>query len=398
MSLKNRKIIVGITGGIAAYKTPGLIRLLKKDGAEVQAVMTDAATKFITELTIETVSQRPVAREMFPKTRYVATHHIDLAEWADIFVVAPATANFVGKIASGICDDLLTTVICATKSPVMISPSMNSNMYLNPITQNNLKKLKSLGYIILDPNVGEMACETYGPGRMPEPHEIHQFVRQFFEKKKSLSKKKVLVTAGPCREPIDPVRFISNRSSGKMGFALALAAHNAGAEVTLISGPTSLAPEPGIELINVETTEQMHKAVQREFKKSHILIMAAAPADFKAGKIAGEKIKKAQRKSLSLSLSTTIDILEGLKKTKKKGQVVVGFALETDNALKNARAKLKSKDLDLIIVNSLKDGAPFDSDSNKVTLVGRTGRAESLPQMSKRELAEIIVTKISKLK
>ncbi len=396
MSIKDKKIIVGLTGGIAAYKTPSLIRLLKKDGADVRAIMTEGATKFITRLTIETVSQNPVALEMFPEDRFAGTHHIDLAEWPDLFVIAPATANFIGKVASGICDDLLTTVICATKKTVIIAPAMNTNMYLNPITQKNIEYLKSLGYRFINPGEGELACNTVGWGRMAEPEEIHQQILSFFQKKKSLNKKMVLVTAGPCREAIDPVRFISNRSSGRMGYALAGAAFEAGAAVTLVSGPTDMVAEPGIDLVKVESTEEMYLAVTAHFADCDILIMAAAPADFKMEKSADHKIKKGG--TLSLKLAPTIDILNSLKKNRKKNQKVIGFALETENGIKNARAKLKEKGLDLIVLNTLENGAPFDSDSNKVTLINKTGQIESLPEMSKLELARRLIEKIAGIK
>lgn len=397
MSLKEKKIIVGISGGIAAYKTAFLIRLLKKEGADIRAIMTRNATWFITRLTIETLCQHPVAVEMFPEEQYVATHHIDLASWPDLFVVAPATANFIGKVASGISDDMLTTVVCAAQAPVMIAPSMNSQMYLNPITQQNIEKLRAVGYIFIDPNVGEMACETTGPGRMAEPEEIVQFIKKHFEKKKLLKNKRVLITAGPCREPIDPVRFISNRSSGKMGYALAAAAYEAGAEVTLVSGPVDMQPAVPVKLIAVETTEQMYRAVGKEFKKTDILIMAAAPADFTPKKIASQKIKKEAQGSFKLELSSTIDILKAVKEDKKKSQKIIGFALETENGIENATAKLKKKELDLVVLNSLEDAVPFESDKNKVTLIDKKGRTESLPTMPKMELARVLIEHISRL-
>lgn len=398
MSLKDKKIIVGISGGIAAYKTAFLIRLLKKEGADVRAIMTRNATQFITRLTIETLCQNPVAVEMFPAEQYVATHHIDLASWPDLFVIAPATANFIGKVASGVSDDMLTTVICAAQAPVMIAPSMNSQMYLNPITQQNIDKLRGAGYIFIDPNVGEMACETYGPGRMAEPEEILQFIKKHLEKKKLLKNKKVLITAGPCREPVDPVRFISNRSSGRMGYALAAAAYEAGAEVTLVSGPVSMQPSVPVKLINIETTEQMYRAVEKEFKKADILIMAAAPADFTPKKTASRKIKKEGRERFKLELSSTIDILKAVKKDEKKGKKVVGFALETENGIENAKAKLKNKGLDLIILNSMEDGVPFESEQNKVTLIDKKGHIQSVPAMPKTELARVLIEQISRLK
>jgi phosphopantothenoylcysteine decarboxylase / phosphopantothenate---cysteine ligase len=396
--LKNKKIVVGLTGGIAAYKIPPLIRLLKKEGAEVRCIMTEASTKFITELTIETLSHNPVAREMFPRDRFVGTHHIDIALWADLFIVAPATANFLGKIASGICDDMLTTVICAAGAPVMIAPAMNSNMYLNPITQKNIVFLKSSGYRFIDPGVGELACETSGPGRMAEPEEILVAIKKFFEKKKLLTKKKVVVTAGPCREPLDPVRYISNRSSGKMGYAIAEAAAEAGAEVTLVSGPTNLTVDGDIKLIKVETTEEMASAVTKEYKNCHYLIMAAAPSDFKPSHPADQKIKKTEKKSLLVEFDSTIDILKSIKKLKKKSQRVIGFALETENGLQNARKKLKEKALDLIVLNRFGESTPFDSDSNEVELIDKNGRAVRLPRMNKTELARLLIEKIAGLK
>jgi len=398
MSLKGKQIVVGISGGIAAYKTASLIRLLKKAGADVRAIMTRNATKFITELTIETLCQHPVAVEMFPEGSYVATHHIDLAEWPDLFVVAPATANFIGKLASGVSDDMLTTVICAAQSPVMIAPSMNSQMYLNKITQGNIEKLRSAGYIFIDPNIGEMACETYGPGRLAEPEEILQFIEKHFQKKKLLKNKKVLITAGPCREPIDPVRYISNRSSGKMGYALAAAAFEAGAEVTLVSGPVDIKPDVPVKVIPVETTAQMYGAVSKEFRKTQFLIMAAAPADFKAKEAESQKIKKAGRKSLKLELNSTIDILKSVAKDRKKSQKIVGFALETEKGVENAKAKLKNKGLDLIVLNSLEDVAPFESDDNKVTLIDKKGKIESLEAMPKTDLARLLIERISRLR
>lgn len=408
MSLKNKKIIVGLTGGIAAYKTVYLIRLLKQAGAEVRTIMTSASTKFITPLTIETVSQNPVACEMFPD-RYVSTHHIDLAEWADLFVIAPATANCIGKIASGICDDLLSTVLSAALAPIMLAPAMNTQMYLNPITQKNIEYLKSLDYIFIGPGEGELACETSGVGRMSEPDEIFSEIESFFRKKKLkkpnslnllLKNKKVIVTAGPCREALDPVRYISNRSSGKMGYALAEAAFEAGAEVILVSGPVNLEIDGNINLLNIETTEQMYKAVKKHFKNTDYLIMAAAPADFKAKKVSKTKIKKENsNKSVQpIELSPTIDILSSLAKIKKPNQKLIGFALETENGVKNAKAKLKAKKLDLIVLNSIKQETPFDSDSNKVIIINKQGRQFPLPRMSKKELAAELIQRIAKVK
>jgi len=398
MLLKNKKITVGITGGIAAYKIPPLIRLLIKSGAQVRAVMTENATKFITPLTIETLCRYPVARQMFPPDRFVGTHHIDWADWPDLIVIAPATANTMAKLAAGFCDDMLTTVICATKAPIMIAPSMNPNMYENPVTRKNMAFLKSLGYGFIEPGVGEMACESYGPGRMAEPEEIFEIVKKHFEKKKPLKNKKVIVTAGPCREPLDPVRFISNRSSGKMGYALARAAHEAGGEVILVSGPTALPELNGIELERVNTTEEMYQAVKNDFPSCDILIMAAAPGDFRAGKAAPQKIKKGGRETFVVELFPAIDILKALTAKRNRKQKIIGFSLETENGLANAKEKLKDKKLDLIVLNCIDDISPFESDENRVSVIDKKGRVESLPVMSKHKLAQIIIEKIISLR
>jgi len=396
MSLNDFKITVGLTGGIAAYKTPLLIRLLKKDEADVRTIMTRHAEKFTTALTIETVSQNPVPIDMFPTDRFVGTHHIDMAAWPDLFVIAPATANFIGKVASGICDDLLTTVICATQKPVMICPAMNTNMYLNPITQSNIEKLKTLGYHFVSPGEGDLACETVGTGRMAEPEDIFRLITAFLQKKKLLNKKKVLVTAGPCREHLDPVRYLSNESSGRMGYALAETARDMGAEVTLVSGPTALAPPGGVTLVPIESTEQMFTAVKKAFPNADILIMAAAPADYTPAEPAKQKIKKGDA-VLSFALRPTVDILQSLKKTKKTKQRVVGFALETENGLANADAKLKAKGLDMIVLNSLENTHPFGGDTNRATLLFNQREPVELPTMTKRALAEHILEHISRM-
>jgi phosphopantothenoylcysteine decarboxylase/phosphopantothenate--cysteine ligase len=393
MSFKDKKIIVGITGGIAAYKIPSLVRLFKKESAEVRVVMTANASKFVTTLTLETLSQNPVAVEMFPDNRFVGTHHIDLAEWPDFLVIAPATANFIAKIHSGICDDLLSTVICATRKPIFIAPAMNDNMYLNPITQRNIKHLASLGYRFIEPNEGELACNSLGKGRMAEPEEIFASIIQYLQKKKSLSGKRVLVTAGPCREALDPVRFISNRSSGKMGHALAKAAYERGAEVVLISGPSSLSAEPGIAVKKVETTMEMFQAAKKEFSRCDIIIMAAAPADFTVSNPFGKKIKKG-KSSITIELTPTIDILQELKGLKKKNQKVIGFALETENGAANAKKKMIAKGLDLIALNMIGKNMPFESDRNRLTLIYRNGKLERLPSMDKSALAEKLIDRI----
>ncbi len=400
MSLKGRKILIGMTGGIACYKIPYLVRLLRKAGTDVRIVMTESATRFITPLTLETVSDNPVAVQMFPQHQYVSIQHIDLAVWPDLFLVAPATANFLGKAASGISDDLLTTVFCAVTKPVMIAPAMNPGMWGNQITQKNVACLREFGYRFIEPTEGDMACDEQGVGRLPEPEQLFEAVSAFFRKgakKKLLTGRHVLVSAGPCREPVDPVRFLSNRSSGKMGYALARAALEIGAYTTLVSGPTGLIPPPGVTYVSVETTRQMYDAIKRRFGRTDILIMAAAPSDYRPVSVAAQKIKK-QSTSWQLRLEPTTDILKTLSTRKKTGQVLVGFALETEAGEVNARKKLKDKKLDLIVLNSLRDeSAAFDSDTNKVTLLAPGGRAERWPLMYKDEIAVKLLEKIARM-
>ncbi len=414
MSLKDRRILIGMTGGIACYKVPYLIRQLKQADAEVRVMMTSAATKFITPLTLETISGEPVALEMFPADKFVSTRHIDLATWADLTIVAPATANFIGKAAGGICDDLLSTVICATKSTVLVVPAMNPNMWQHPPVQRNTAYLKEIGYQFIGPGTGEMACDQHGEGRMVEPDKIYTKAVSLLKssrKKKGpkaleatetskteskLSGKRILVTAGPCREPIDPVRYISNRSSGKMGYALAIAATDLGANVTLVTGPTSLPDPSGIKTVRVETTDEMYRAVSGQFSRIDCLIMAAAPADYAPAEVSDQKIKKATA-SRQLALKPTIDILERLGR-RKKSQLLVGFALETENGVANARLKLKSKNLDLIVLNSAcEPGSGFDSDTNRVTLIQPGRKPEEWALESKTSIATKLLEKLARM-
>ncbi len=396
MSLAGKKIAVGLTGGIACYKVPNLVRLLTKQKAEVHVLMTESATKFITPLTLETVSNHPVEWQMFPDTQYVATRHIDLAGWPDLFVIAPATANFLGKVASGVSDDLLTTIICATTKPILMAPAMNPNMWRNKVTQRNYRYLiDELNFQSIGPAQGEMACDDWGVGRMSEPEEIFAAIDAFFakgSKKKVLDGKRILVTAGPCREAIDPVRYISNRSSGKMGYALAQAALDLGAEVTLISGPTDLKPPKSASFVGVETTDQMARAVLKEFGKSDCLIMAAAPADFTPATTQKSKIKKATA-SLELKLKPTTDILKEVARIRRKNQRVIGFALETDDELANARRKLIEKKLDMVVLNNpTRKGEGFTHDTNRVILI-RGGKVKpvELPLSDKSEISARVI-------
>jgi len=394
--LKGKKIILGITGGIAAYKSAELCRRLKKSGAEVQVIMTQSGMKFITPLTMECLSEKEVITEMFPERRIVGTRHISLAKWADLILIAPATYNLIGKISSGIADDILTTVISSTRALVVFAPTMNVNMYENPICQQNIEKLRKLGYRFIEPGVGDLACGDVGKGRMAEPEEIQNEVIKLLNERKDLTGQSILVTASRTEEPIDAVRFLSNRSSGKMGYAMAEEAFARGAKVTLISGPSELNPPPGINLIKVRTADEMFKAVKKHFAKSDTLIMTAAVSDFTPEKVSSGKIKK-QETELDLKLKPTPDILKEVGRNKGK-KVLVGFAVETENEIENAKLKLKEKNLDLIAVNNpnLK-GAGFEADTNIATLIDKKGKVEKLPLMSKKELAEKIIDRVVKI-
>ncbi len=390
MHLTNRKIVLGVTGGIAAYKSAYLTRLLVKADAEVQVIMTEAATKFVTPLTFEALTNRDVAVEMFPEQRFYATHHITLAVWPDLIVVSPATADIIAQVANGLCPSLLAAVICATRKPVIWAPSMNEGMYANPAVQKNIDTLRQMGHIIADVGVGEMACRSFGAGRMAEPEEILNLIVNELKGKGPLKGKKIIVTAGACREPLDPVRFISNRSSGKMGFALARQAERLGGEVTLITGPVSLNDLPGVRVVRVETTDQMAQAVENEFAGADYLIMAAAPADYKPAANQPRKMKK-DNKPLTVELIPTVDILKKLSSLRTDSQIVVGFSLETENELENAKKKLQEKQLDYIVMNNpLEEGAGFESDTNRVTILSKSGATLALDKADKDVVAEKI--------
>ncbi len=397
MRLSGKKIVLGVTGCIAAYKACYLLRSLIREGAEVRTVMTRSACKFVTALTFESLSGQPVSVEMFPDNRFTSVHHIHLAEWADLILVAPATANILGKTASGVSDDLLTTIICAAQSPVMFAPAMNSFMWTNPVTQGNVSKLKALGYRFVEPVAGDLASWAKGPGRFPEPESIVEAVVRLLSVARDFDGQRVLVTAGPTYEFIDPVRFIGNPSTGAMGYAIAEAAKSRGAKVSLVSGPTMLNAPPVDDFCSVVSTEQMFEAVKERVKDCNILVMAAAPADYtSATSFSKTKIKKSDE-SLALNLSPTVDILKKLSRSKGK-RVFVGFALETDNEITNARKKLLEKNLDMIIVNNpTEEGAGFGPTTNKVTILSSKSRPERLPLMAKRELADKILDRVSKI-
>jgi phosphopantothenoylcysteine decarboxylase/phosphopantothenate--cysteine ligase len=394
--LKGKKILIGITGSIAAYKIPLLIRLLKKEGAEVKIVMTPCAKDFVTPLTLSTLSQQPVLIEPYDKTDGSWNSHVDWGRWADVFIMAPVSANTLAKMASGIADNLLTTTYLAAKCTVFFAPAMDLDMFHHPTTQKNIDTLLSYGNHLIAPQEGELASGLCGAGRMEEPEEILRIVTDFFLKRNLLSGKKVLISAGPTYELIDPVRFIGNFSSGKMGYALAEDAAARGAQVALVSGPVGLKPlHPGISLISVTSAEQMAEACFSEFKSSDITIMAAAVADYTVTDPAPVKIKKSGDK-LTIELSKTTDILATLGKQKRAGQFLAGFALETDNEKSNALIKLKNKNLDMIVLNSLNDqGAGFGHDTNKVTIITSDGAEAEVPLKSKKDVATVILDVIS---
>jgi len=396
MMLKDKKVILGITGGIAAYKACDIVRRLKKLGAQVIVVMTENAQKFITPLTFETLSGNEVVTEMFPERRFVGVRHVDLAGWADLILIAPATANIIGKIRSGIADDILTTIVISSKAPVLIAPAMNVNMYENPIFQENLSYLQKLGYKFVEPGVGELASGIVGKGRLAEPETIVGEVVKILTKEKDLEGKSIVVTASRTEEPLDPIRYLSNRSSGKMGYAIAQEAYERGAKVTLISGPSNLTPPSGLNFIPVRTAQEMLSAVRCAFKKADALIMASAVSDFSPTLISKEKIKKG-RKEIVLKLRHTVDILKEMGKQKKE-KVLVGFSLETEDEIKNAKKKLAEKNLDLIVVNNPNvPGAGFEVNTNQVTLIDKRGKIEKLPLLSKKEVAGKILDKVSLL-
>jgi len=390
--LENKKIVLGITGSIAAYKACVLARLLIKKGAEVQVVMTPAAKEFITPLTLATLTQKPVVSEFFDRRDGSWHSHVSLGLWADAMLIAPASASTIGKMANGIADNMLVTTYLSMKAPVFVAPAMDLDMYAHPSTQQNLQRLIGYGNHVIEPGTGFLASSLEGKGRMEEPERIVEALEQYFAKKALLSGKKVLITAGPTYEKIDPVRFIGNYSSGKMGFALAEVCAEQGAEVTLISGPVTLTTKhPAIRRIDVESAGDMYEAATKCFPKADLAILCAAVADFTPKETADKKIKR-KGNDMLLRLQPTQDIAAALGAVKKKKQVLVGFALETDNELKNAHDKMERKNLDLIVLNSLQDkGAGFRVDTNKVTIIDRHHGFTSYGTKSKREVAEDIV-------
>ena len=395
--LKDKKIVLGVTGGIAAYKVVEVASKLRQAGAEVHVIMTEEATKFVTPLTFREITGQPVVSDMWAEVTQWNVAHVALATLADMVLIAPATANIIAKAAAGIADDMLSTTLLATKAPVLFAPAMNTNMYENPVTQRNIETLKGLGYKFIEPDSGHLACGVTGVGRLPEPTAIVAAVDDYFVVAGELAGKKVLVTAAGTIEPIDPVRFIGNRSSGRMGYAIAAEAKRRGADVVLVSGPSALTPPEGVTVINIETAEQMRQAVLREFADTDITIKAAAVADYRAKTVADNKIKK-NDETLVVELEKNPDILKELGSIKKKGQILVGFAAETQNLLKYAKEKLEKKNLDFIVANDVtKPEAGFNVDTNLIKILFRDGNIEEFPLLKKSELAKIILDRIIKL-
>ncbi|MBQ8653266.1 MAG: bifunctional phosphopantothenoylcysteine decarboxylase/phosphopantothenate--cysteine ligase CoaBC [Alistipes sp.] len=394
--LEGRHILLGITGSIAAYKAAMLCRLLKREGAEVQVVMTALAKQFITPLTMATLSRRPILVEFFDPENGQWNSHVSLGEWADLMLIAPATANTLAKMTAGVADNLLLTTYLSARCPVMVAPAMDLDMYAHYTTQRNLKELKEHGVGIIEPGAGELASGLEGKGRMAEPDEIvEQLKAHFAEKKKPLTGKHFVVTAGPTIEPIDPVRFISNHSSGKMGYAIAETLAEKGARVTLVSGRTALTTPAGVERVDVLTAEEMYRATVAAFEEADGAVMCAAVADYTPAEVATEKLKKSDA-DLQIPLKRTRDIAAELGRTKGQ-KILVGFAMETQNEAANATQKLTKKNFDFIVLNSLREaGAGFRGDTNRVTLIDSTSQ-EELPLLTKREVAERIAQKIEQL-
>ncbi len=381
MSKKN--VVIGVTGGVAVYKALDVISRLKKKDINVDVIMTKSACEFVTPLSFQSLSQNAVIKNMFDEPKVFEIQHISLAKKADVLVVVPATANIIGKVANGIADDMLSTTIMATNAKVIFAPAMNTNMYNNPIVKENIKKLKSYGYEFINPSSGRLACGDVGDGKLADTEEIAEVVLSHLHEPKDLVGKKVLVTAGPTRANIDPVRFLTNRSTGKMGYAIAKEARDRGAEVVLVSGPTSIKAPLGVKIIKVETNEEMLKAVKAEFDTSDIVVKSAAVSDYKPKTYSDKKIKKGPG-NLNIELERDNDILKELG-TLKKHQILVGFAAESNDVIENAHIKLKKKNLDYIVANNITESnAGFGSDTNRVTVINRDGKEISLDNMSKR--------------
>jgi len=381
--MNKKNVVVGVTGGVAVYKALDVISRLKKKDINVDVIMTKSACEFVTPLSFQSLSQNAVIKDMFDEPKVFEIQHISLAKKADVLVIVPATANIIGKVANGIADDMLSTTIMATNAKVIFAPAMNTNMYNNPIVQENIKKLKDYGYEFINPSSGRLACGDVGDGKLADTEDIVEVILSQLHEPKDLIGKKVLVTAGPTRANIDPVRFLTNKSTGKMGYAIAEEARDRGAEVVLISGPTNIKPLIGVRTINVETNEEMLNAVKSEFDSSDIVVKSAAVSDYKPKAYSDKKIKKGSG-NLNMELVRDNDILKELG-TLKKHQILVGFAAESNNVIKNAHIKLEKKNLDYIVANDITESnAGFGTDTNRVTIINRDGKEISLDNMSKR--------------
>jgi phosphopantothenoylcysteine decarboxylase/phosphopantothenate--cysteine ligase len=394
--IKGREIVLGVTGGIAAYKAVELVRLFIQKGADVHVVMTKNAKEFVTPLTFQTLSKNPVITEMFEVSKEVDIKHISLARRADLVLIAPASANIIGKYAHGIADDFLSTMLLATKAPIFIAPAMNPEMYQNAIVQGNIASLEKTGVKFISPGIGDTACEEIGMGRLADVKVILREIENIFDIKKDLTSQVMLVTAGPTQEPLDPVRYITNPSSGKMGYALARAGQERGAHVILISGPTHLPPPPGLTFFPITTAQEMREIVLREVAEANIVIKAAAVVDFRPKSPGKQKIKKEifNKNELTVRLEKSPDILAEIG-SRKENKILVGFAAETEALLENARKKMVAKNLDLIVANDITaDGAGFGSETNKVNIIYRDGKMEELPLLSKKELAHLILDRV----
>ena len=391
--LTGKSVVLGVTGSIAAYKMANLASMLVKLNADVHVIMTQNATHFITPMTFETLTNNKCIVDTFDRNFNFDVKHVSLAKRGDLFLVAPCTANVIGKVANGICDDMLTTTIMATKAPVLFSPAMNTGMWENPVLQDNLRKLKHYGYHVIEPVVGRLACGDTGSGKMPSEETLLEHILLHLAREKDLKGKRLLITAGPTQEAIDPVRFISNRSSGKMGYALAKMAVLRGADVTLVSGPVSIAPFAGIETVAVRSAQQMFEAVTERSAERDVIIMCSAVADYKPVSCSDQKLKK-NDSDMTIPLTRTQDILGWLGDHKQAGQVLVGFSMETENLIENSRQKLTKKHADLICANSIaSEQTGFAVDTNKVTLITQEAVKE-LPLCTKEETADLILDSI----
>lgn len=391
--LKGKTVLLGISGSIAAYKIASLASMLVKKGAAVHVLMTENAVNFINPITFESLTGNKCLVDTFDRNFQFSVEHVALAKQADVFLAAPASANVIGKLAHGIADDMLTTTFMACKCPKLIAPAMNTRMFENPVLQDNLDICRRYGMKVIDPAVGYLACGDTGAGKMPEPEVLYEYILQEIGSEKDLKGKRILVTAGPTRESLDPVRFITNHSTGKMGYAIAKAAAMRGAKVTLVTGPTELKEPLFADTIHIESAREMFEAVTSRFEQQDVIIKAAAVADYRPASVSSEKVKKSDGE-LSIALERTDDILGWLGSHRKKEQFLCGFSMETQNMLENSRAKLEKKNLDMIVANNLKvSGAGFGTDTNVVTFITKEGY-EELPIMSKEEVADRLLTKI----